>query len=206
MTDETTGGPPGDGSEEPGWAAPGEVSRSPDPGSGGDATAPASPPTAPLPPVADTPSAAWSAPPAPAPPAGPTSAPSRRWLWVLLSVCGLILVIAIAGTVLFVTRTLPPYNGAHDFVSDVIHNRPNAAAAKLCDEDRGDAESALRAIRQKLGFQSGSVSVNPFTVEREGDRATVEYSIDYTHSDRNPTFDLHMRLEHGDWLACPLSG
>lgn len=146
---------------------------------------------------------------APDPPGLPGWAPSapqprsRRWVVVLVAALALTVGAAIAGTVLFVDRTLPPYNAAHDFVRDVIQGRTSTAAARLCSADREHSQDAIDTVRSTFGFGSATVTVNVLTVDRNGDRATVDYNV----TPRAPTtYHLQMRLEGGSWKACPGSG
>jgi hypothetical protein len=104
--------------------------------------------------------------------------------------------------VLFVDRTLPPLEAATDFLDDLAKGRAVRAADQLCANDRDDAVSALRLITRH--FPGGEdITTNPLTVDREGDRATVEYTINSRGSGSDRTYDLGMRLEDGDWRACP---
>ena len=148
--------------------------------------------------------AAPTAPPWSMPPTPPTGARRRRmaWIVVLVAVLGLIVISAVAGTVLFVDRTLPPLEAATDFLDDLAKGRAVRAADQLCANDRDDAVSALRLITRN--FPGGEeITTNPLTVDREGDRATVEYTINARGSGTDRTYDLGMRLEGGDWRACP---
>ncbi len=45
--------------------------------------------------------------------------------------------------------------------------------------------------------------MNPLTVDRDGSRATVEYTVSADRSNQSRTYELPLREEHGDWLACP---
>jgi hypothetical protein len=48
------------------------------------------------------------------------------------------------------------------------------------------------------------VSVNPFGVDRDGDRATVDYTVSEERgSDSFDTYELTLRNEGGDWKPCP---
>jgi hypothetical protein len=129
----------------------------------------------------------------------------KAWLFVLIALLGVTVITFVLGTVLFVDRTLPPYDGAHDFLSDVTHLRDSAATARLCAADRENGEGAISKIRSTFG-QRGRILVNPLQVDRAGDHALVKYSVDLAGTDRTPSYDLPMRKEGGDWLACPLSG
>ncbi len=187
--------------DQPGWAAPQP------PGPVPDSTQPA--PTAPqgwgadwgTPTAADQ-TAAGVVPPPQAAAGAPRKPRGRAWLVWLLAALSLILVMAIAGTVLFVTRTLPPYNGAHDFLSDVSHNRTDAADGRLCAADAGSPEAALQAVRDALSGGK-TFAVNPLGVDRSGSTATVDFTVTYSGGRSSQTFSLPMTLEASSWKACP---
>jgi hypothetical protein len=111
-------------------------------------------------------------------------------------------VMAIAGTVLFVTRTLPPYNGARDFLNDVSNNRTDAAQGRLCAADAGSPQAALQAVRQALSGGK-TFAVNPLGVDRSGNTAKVDFTVTYRSGQANQTFSLPVTLEGGTWKACP---
>lgn len=188
--------------DQPGWAAPNPPDAVPDP------TVPPPPPVG----WGDEWNAQPTAPGATAtggivpPPLAAAGAPSkprgRAWLVWLLGVLSLILVMAIAGTVLFVTRTLPPYNGARDFLNDVSHDRTDAAGNRLCAADSDSPEAAIQIVRQALSGGK-TFAVNPFGVDRSGDTATVDFTVTYRSGQSNQTFSLPVALEHGTWTACP---
>lgn len=128
---------------------------------------------------------------------------------VLVTALSIILVAVIAGTVLFVDRTLPPYDVAHEFIiDDLIERRFDDAARLLCDADQEDAESAIEEVLQvPSGDFNGRLlySVNPLTVDRSGQVATVEYSVD-PGAGPTRTYELPMREENGEWRVCPSDG
>ncbi len=116
---------------------------------------------------------------------------------------GILIVTAVlAGTVLFVDRSLPPYQGAYDFLDDVTAGRGQASFDRLCASDRDDPETAIAALNRRIEF-GDEVTVNALSVDRDGDRATVEVIIDPGGSADTRHFDLPMREEGGDWKACP---
>lgn len=124
---------------------------------------------------------------------------------MLAALLGVGILAAIAGTVLFVDRTVPPYDAAKDFLHDLGEGRRSKAVSQLCSADRESSEAAISEVTQT--FQNGRrILVNPLTVDRTDDRATVEYSIEVRGDDENPEFELLMREENGTWRACPLSG
>jgi len=188
--------------DQPGWAAPQP------PGSAPDATVPAPPPVGwgegwNVPSTTPDGTVAGSVIPPPLAAAGAPKKPrGRAWLVWLLTALSLILVMAVAGTVLFVTRTLPPYNGARDFLNDVSHNRTGAANSRLCAADSGSPEAALQAVRQALAGGK-TFAVNPLGVDRSGNTATVDFTVSYRSGQSNQTFKLPLALEHGTWTACP---
>lgn len=100
----------------------------------------------------------------------------QTWVVVLVVVMVAILAVAGAGTALFISNTLPPFSAADDFMEDLVDGRVDAAADQLCDAASERADAAILSVtRHFLGGEH--LSVNPFTVDREGDRATVEYAI-----------------------------
>ena len=205
MSDETPGdGTPGDGmpgdgapdADAPGWAAPTPV---PPPGSGAPvpgAPAPAAPP-APA-------TSAWTVPPTPAAAMSSGAAPRKRRGWIVVLVLALVAIVAIgiAGTVLFVTRTLPPYQGAYDFLDDVNAGREQAAIAGLCAAGRDDPQAAFGELARRINT-GDTVTVNFLSVDRDGGRATVEYVVDPPGTTVGRTYDLLVVEEDGDWKACP---
>jgi hypothetical protein len=191
--------------DQPGWAAPDSVPREPDPITWGS---PAVPPSG-----APPPPAGWFEPTAPAagvpavpPPQGAPGAPrrtrSKGWLVALLVVLATILAMAIAGTVLFITRTLPPYNAANDFLTDVAHGNNGAAAGRLCAADAG-ASDTIQRVRDRLGSHSKTIAVNPFGVDRSGDTARVDFSVSYSDGTSSRRFSIPVVNENGTWKACP---
>ena len=169
--------------------------------SGGDAPAP----EAVLP--AGTPAAA-----PPPPPPGTVASASRRrrrWLPVFLVIIGAIVLIVIAGGALFVTRTLPPYQAANDFVDDLADNKFQEAASQLCDADSDDPDAAITSVTRHFVGRD-NVAVNPFGVDRDGDAATVDYTVSNDDTSDNDddrlTFELRVVDEDGDWKPCPNAG
>jgi len=204
------------GESDAGWAAPElpptEPQGPPD-ATASDATAsdtsvPAAPPSAPAtspPPPAPAPAA-----PIPASAAGTPGASVKRrktWLVVLLSVIGLGVVVAIAGTVLFIDRTVPPFDAANDFLDDLADRRVDQAADQLCASDRESPEQAIGEVTRR--FPGGDqLFVNPLGVDRDGDRAWVEFTITARSDDDDDdrSYRLPLRQEDGDWRPCPGDG
>jgi len=169
-----------------------------------DAGEPTPPPTPPpsLPagwgssPVGPPPSAAVTHPAESTIPQPP--APRKRWLVVLIGVLVLIAATAVAGTVLFVTNTLPPLEAAHDFADDVERGDVDGALAQGCDRFRGDFGRAfIQFLRQDLV----GLDVNPLGVDRDGDRASVKITL-RRNSSEDRTFRLYLVHEGGDWRPC----
>ena len=192
MSDE----PPGDssgGEDAPGWAAPAPAPGAPAPG----APAPAAPPA---------PTGSWALSPASGVGVPGTRAPRKRrgWIVALVLALGTIAAFGIAGTALFATRTLPPYQGAYDFLDDVTAGRERDAIERLCAADRDDPEAAFSELGRRIGFGT-TVTVNFLGVDRDGERAIVEYQVDLPGSGTTTgkSYDLPMREEGGDWKACP---
>ncbi len=146
-----------------------------------------------------------AAPGAPAPPssATPRARRRRRWLPVFLIVIGVIVLLWVAGGALFATRTLPPYNAAHDFIDDLADNRFQAAADQLCDADQDDPDVAVSSVTRHFAGRD-NVAVNPFGVDRDGDSATVDYTVSNDDDrDSDETHELRVVEEDGDWKPCP---
>ena len=170
---------------------------------GGDAPAPEAVVPASAAPTSAAPAAA---PPPPPAAAAPQPRRRRRWLPVFLVIIGAIVLLWVAGGALFATRTLPPYNAAHDFIDDLADGKANAAASQLCDADQGDPEAAISSVTRHFAGRD-NVAVNPFGVDRDGDTATVDYTVsnDDTpdNADDRQTFELRVIEEDGDWKPCP---
>ena len=114
----------------------------------------------------------------------------------------MIVLTAVLGTVFFVTATLPPFSTANDFVNDLAGARFRSAASQLCAADRDNPDRALSIVTRHFPGND-QVTVNPLTVDRDGSRATVEYTVSADRSSHSRTYELPLREEHGDWLACP---
>jgi hypothetical protein len=189
-----------DDADQPGWAVPDQPPREPDTGD-----TPATPPQAPE--ATASPSAAWAeatATPTPAPPPDGAAGrrPRRAWILVLVAVLAGIVAVAIAGTVLFVTVTLPPFSAANDFVNDLADAKYRSAARQLCAADRRDADRAISTITRHFPGND-RITVNPLGVDRDGSEATVEYTVSAKSSSHSHTYKLRVRQEQGDWKPCP---
>ena len=156
-------------------------------------------PGAPAPAAPPAPGESWAS---PLPPGTDTPRKRRGWIVALVFTLATIAAFGIAGTVLFVTRTLPPYQGAYDFLDDVTAGHEQAALDRLCAEDRDNPEAAFSELGHRLGF-GATLTVNFLGVDRDGEHATVEYQIDAPGTGVGKSYDLPMRKEGGDWLACP---
>jgi len=151
--------------------------------------------------------AASSAPVVSSAPAAPPAKRRKTWLIVLLSVIGLGIVVAIAGTVLFVDRTLPPFDAANAFLDDLADSRVDQAADQLCSSDRERPEEAISQVTRR--FPGGDeLFVNPLGVDRDGSRAWVEFTITARNGDddHDRSYRLPLRQEDGDWRPCPGDG
>ncbi len=177
--------------DQPGWAWPA-------PSTGGDATrGPTGAPT--------SPSEGWTVPSPEAAAGAPRKRRGHGWLVLLLVVIGLIVTMGIAGTILFVDRTLPPYRAANDFVGNVMHDQPAAAAHNLCSADAASPEATIRRVRRIVSRHGTfhTMSVNPLGVDRTGDEAKVDFTVSYEHGVSSQTYSLAVIKEDGDWKACP---
>jgi hypothetical protein len=118
-------------------------------------------------------------------------------------VLAVFLVSVVLGTVFFVSSTLPPYDAANDFMNDLADQRYRAAASQLCAADRSDSDRAISVVTRHFPGND-RVSVNPLGVDRDGDRATVDYTVSRDNgSDSVDTYELTLREEGGDWKPCP---
>jgi flagellar basal body-associated protein FliL len=169
-------------------------------------------PTPPPPPAGPTPSAGWGDPstwtqpaatvPSPHAAAGAPPKPrGRAWLVVLLIVLGLIVAMAAAGTVLFASRTLPPYNGARHFLDDVRNDQPSAS--HVCSADTAD--QAVRQVRDRLDSfgDVNTITANAFGVDRTDNTAKVDFTVTYHGGRSSRSFSLLVVDESGTWKACP---
>ena len=190
MADDETNETPGTGDAggadetQAGWAAPGQAPREP--------AAPASPAPGeqsqppPPPPPEQTASAAWQAAPAAPRPPGPARRGGRKWLVVLVALLSVTVIMVIVGSVLFANRTLPPYHGAHDFLSDVIHGRASEAGARLCAADRENPERALSKVSSTFDGERSSSTHSTLTA-RAITRSSATRSICPGPADRRRT-------------------
>lgn len=194
------------GEGDAGWAAPDLPPRAPASGPTAAGSPPVAPPPTPLPAAPPPMSPPPSTPPPPWTATGPPAvARSRKtWIVVLVTAFAVIFVAVVAGTILFVDRTLPPLNAANDFLNDIIDGHQQAAQARLCAADRDGAEGAIANVVQTFGTRRAKVSINPLTIDRSGDHATVEYTVDANGKAFDHTFHIEMREENGEWKACPL--
>jgi hypothetical protein len=135
-------------------------------------------------------------------PGAPRRKRGKGWLVTLLAALATMLAITIAGTVLFATRTLPPFNGARHFIDAVKRGDDNAATNRLCSADSGNVPAAIDRVRRTLTDRS-TVTVNPLGVDRSGSTATVDYSVTYLGSKSSQSYALPMVEENGSWKACP---
>jgi hypothetical protein len=197
-------GPPGDatasGDDQAGWGAPDQRSREPDTTAAEPGTAP--PPPPPAPPMAPPPG--WESTPPPTTAAGAPVARRRgkTWLVVLISVLAVVVVAAIVGTVLFFDRTYPPYEAARDFIEDVDDGNFTSAFDRLCDADKSDlSQERLRSLFSGILQGSDGLTTNPLSVDRDGDVATVDFTVSF--NDDDDTYELPMREEDGEWRPCP---
>ncbi len=151
-----------------------------------------------------------TAPPPAPPPAGfpapagvPAPArPRRTWIVVLVSVLVAILLVAGAGTALFVANTLPPYSAARDFIGDLVDGKVSSASGRLCRGAADRSDDAITSVLRNFGGGK-TVSVNPFTVDRADATATVEYVIRPRGGGDDRVYVLPLRKEGDDWKPCP---
>jgi hypothetical protein len=88
-------------------------------------------------------------------------------------------------------------------VNDLADQRYRAAASQLCTADQSDTDRAISVVTRHFPGND-RVSVNPLGVDRDGDRATVDYTVSRdSGSDSVDTYELTLREEGGDWKPCP---
>jgi hypothetical protein len=132
----------------------------------------------------------------------PPSAPRRLWIVVLVAALVLTVGIAVAGTVLFFTNTWPPYWAAEDFTHDLEDGDVGGAYAQLCDRLRDPAgRDDFDDFANEFLDGLLTVSVNPFGVDRDGDRASVDFTANYRNN-RHVDLELALVNERGDWRVC----
>jgi hypothetical protein len=130
----------------------------------------------------------------------------RRWVWVLVGTCAVIAILFGVGVGLFVTREKPVIDAANAFLDDVADGRFEAAYAGLCEADQdGITEAAFAQFAASLRNDLDAPEVNPFGVDLNGDRATVDFDPDGSGSgDVDENYELDLRKEDGDWKVCNL--
>jgi len=168
------------------------------------------PPTPPPPPQPSLP-AGWSsaAPPPSIPvteaassPPAPSRPPRKRWIAVLVAALVGIAAIAIAGTALFVTNTLPPLRATWDFTNDIEDGHYDSAFAQLCEPLRTEGRRTdFENFADLVNDNTHSIGVNIFSVNRNGDHATVEFTA-HKPNERDLNVKLTVVHEDGDWKPC----
>jgi hypothetical protein len=130
----------------------------------------------------------------------PSTPPRKRWIVVLVGVLVLILGIAVSGTVLFATNTLPPLDAASDFANDLEVGRFQSAYAQTCDRLQAVIEpddlASLNDDRYRVNYV-----VNPLSVDRNGNRAHVDITAQ-GYGARDLKYTLYLVHEDGDWRVC----
>jgi len=128
--------------------------------------------------------------------------PRKRWIVVLVAAMVGILGIAIAGTVLFVTNTLPPLRATWDFTNDIQGGRYSSAFAQVCDRLHSeDRRSEFENFADLVNDNTDSISVNILSVDRNGNHATVEFTA-HKPNERDLKVKLGIVHEDGDWKPC----
>jgi hypothetical protein len=123
----------------------------------------------------------------------------------MIGVLTLIILSIIAGTVIFFQRSYPPYDAANKFIERIDDRNFDAAYRQLCAADKGDtigSAERLRGLFSNLLQGSRGLTTNPLSVDRDGNRAKVDFSVDYGGRD-DKQYTLFMREENGDWKPCP---
>jgi hypothetical protein len=107
-----------------------------------------------------------------------------------------------AGTVLFVTRTLPPLRATYDFTNDLENGHYSSAYAQICAADKADVSRAqFTASTSRLVAGATSIDVNIFSVDRKDSTATVKFTV-HAPSGAGRTYTLRVVEERGDWKPC----
>jgi hypothetical protein len=120
---------------------------------------------------------------------------------VLVAAMAAILVVTIAGTVLFFTQTYPPLSAAHDFTDEIRDGDFDDAFEQVCTPLRTPAlRDDFDQLARRLS-RADDVSIDIFSVDRDGDRATVDF--DATYGDDTFEATLPLVREAGDWRPCP---
>jgi hypothetical protein len=142
--------------------------------------------------------------PATAPPASATHRPPRRWIVVLVAALVGIVAVAVAGTVLFFTRTFPPLEATYDFTDDIDDGDFRDAYDDLCSRTKNDeTQSSFNEFADELRAGSAGLDVDPFSVSRDGDHATVKFTA-RRPQDRDWRITLGLVHEGGDWQPCTI--
>jgi hypothetical protein len=132
------------------------------------------------------------------------SAPRKRWIVVLVAALVLTVGIGVAGTVLFFTNTWPPFETASDFTGDLEDGDVNDAYAQLCSRLRGpEGRDSFEAFADDFLDGLLTISVNPFGVDRDGNRASVDFTANY-RGNRHADLELALVHERGDWRVCDI--
>ena len=113
-----------------------------------------------------------------------------------------IVAIAIAGTALFVTNTLPPLKATWDFTNDIDDGHYGSAFAQVCDRLRSEGgRTEFENFADLVNDNTRSLEVNILSVHRNGDHATVEFTA---HKPNARDLKVKVALVHegGDWKPC----
>jgi len=128
--------------------------------------------------------------------------PRKRWIVVLVLALVLILAIGTAGTTLFFTRTFPPLSATYDFTDDIRDGDVDDAYAQVCTRlQSASAQQNFETFARRLQ-RADSLSVNLLSVDRNGDRASVDFDTTYGDSTDSVTTTLRLVHEDGDWRPC----
>jgi hypothetical protein len=156
---------------------------------------PTPPPASQPPPSAPVSEAAPWTPTAP----GPTR---KRWIFVLVGDHELIFGFGAAGTTLFFTNTWPPFEAASDFTSDLEDGDISGAYAQMCDlfHERIGRERFDQFAHSLLDGTT-DIDVNPFGVDRDGNRAVVKFTV-HRLGGRSADYKMLVLHVNGDWRPC----
>ena len=142
--------------------------------------------------------------PLPPPPAAPAK-PRTRWIFVLVGILALILVITLAGTTLFFTRTWPPLAATYDFTDDLRDGDVDAAFAQVCERlQTRSSRDGLETFARHVAA-ADSLGVNILSVDRHDNAASVDFTLHFGSDDENADLTLHLVHEDGDWKPCGIT-
>jgi hypothetical protein len=130
----------------------------------------------------------------------------RRRARAVLLVVAVLVVLAVAGaSVFFMTTRKPPLDAANAYFGDLAAGDLAAAYDRLCDESKEAVaeDRYVASLERSLGgvFAIEGYTANPFTVDVDGSRASVDFEVTYAEAGTGDV-TLDLREEGGDWRPC----